>query len=117
MLIKYHEGLSDDNIEQQLAETLRENHFSGWNCLSICHLSFITLGIYGDKNKNIADQLFDSYIKWKSNNPKHDDGTFFGEPTIEYVNELRHNMKAVLTMMNNEGITNAQIRNALRPSH
>lgn len=44
-------------------------------------------GVNGEECSTLAEQLLDRYIEYKTHNKFGSDGSFFGNPTVEYAKE------------------------------
>lgn len=98
-----HQGLSDEQVIEQLSTI---NSFEGVNETSISHVILAYLGANGPIAENIATGVLNDYIQYKKENKKDSDGSFFGEPTIEYVtNEINNANKMKRKMIMNNIIT------------
>jgi hypothetical protein len=89
MCITCHKGLSDEVYLSKLKETLINPQFSVWNTTSLSHLAIGVVGYNGLECRNLAHQLMTNYIQWKFLNKTTQDGLFFGNPTIQYVHDLK----------------------------
>ena len=71
MCYKCHIGLSDDNIKQQLLDTLIRKNFDEWNTTTISHMFIIGSGMNGNVNKKLAIILLDQYIDFLKLQPEN----------------------------------------------
>lgn len=77
--------MDNQTVLEQLKEALDDPKFEMWNETSINHLLIASTGYNGPEAKQCADELVKKYISWKELNTNPSDGTFFGNPTVEYV--------------------------------
>jgi hypothetical protein len=58
-----HQGLSDENIENQLSEIIRNPEFNIWNDCALNHFLIVGTGYNGKSNQIKANKLLDMY-RW-----------------------------------------------------
>jgi len=70
MCLDCHNNLSDDQIQKQLENALRNPQFEKWNSTSVNHMKIAASGHNGLKCKLLAEQLLEEYEQWKKFNTK-----------------------------------------------
>jgi len=110
MCIKCHSGLDDTSVLNDLNNSLKKSDLSGWNETSISHIILAYIGINGKEASKSAEKLMLKYIRWKKCNPKQHDGSFFGEPTVEFVEDARKEADILREKLSEKGITSEQLK-------
>lgn len=108
MCLKCHSNMSDAGILKQLSESLVEPKFDQWNTTSISHLCLAYIGVNGQEVSVIGKQLLDNYVSWKTENGNSRDGTFFGNPTVKYVNDIITGADKMIAYMKEHNITDVK---------
>lgn len=110
MCIKCHSGLDDTSVLNHLNNSLRKSDLSGWNETSISHIVIPYIGINGKEASKLAKKLMLKYIRWKKYNPKENDGSFFGEPTVQFVQDAKKEADILREKFSKKGITPKQLK-------
>lgn len=110
MCLQCHSGLSDSIVLEQLKESLDNPNFKVWNETSISHVSLAAIGVNGKEAQKVGRQLLINYIMWKRENKNPADGTFFGNPTVEYVKEVLDNVNNSVQKFKDERLSYEQIK-------
>lgn len=85
MCLKCHECMKDENIEQNLIDTLNNPNFNEWNGTSLYHLSLSAIGLNGFNNQKMSIQLLNKYVEYKKQHINSPDNSFFGQPSYDRV--------------------------------
>jgi hypothetical protein len=85
MCIRCHQKIPDDKVIEMLKESFNNPQFEQWNNTSISHLCIASLGFNGLEARDLSNNLMKKYIEWKRLHPNKNDGTFFGNPTVQFV--------------------------------
>jgi len=105
-----HSGLSDESVISQLQTAVNNPKFEVWNETSISHMYIAAVGANGPTAQKLAKQLLDRYVQWKEQNSFESDGSFFGNPTVDYVKKVIDEVDVAVNKFNKLGYTKEQIR-------
>ena len=64
MCFSCHQGLSDDNILNQLKNALSDPQFHQWNTTSFNHIKLAIMGLNGEECHDLAVQLAEQFYVW-----------------------------------------------------
>lgn len=109
MCLSCHQGLSDEEVISQLKDSIKDPQYELWNETSISHMMISGMGTNGMEAQKLAIQLLDGYVNWKKNNKYSSDGTFFGNPNVEYVELVIEEMNKKIAYFKENNFSQQQI--------
>lgn len=69
MCFQCHMGLTDEQITNQLRETVENPSFEKWNTTSVSHLAIAATGHNGEPARQLGLELLLKFIEWRRTKP------------------------------------------------
>ncbi|XWV25430.1 putative ORFan [Tupanvirus deep ocean] len=110
MCLRCHQSMSNEQVENDLANTQSDPKFEVWNATSLSHLTIAAFGLNGPTAQKYAMELFEKYIEYKKNHPNGNDDTFFGSPSHTSAKKQLDKINQFVKISNDNKLTDKDIR-------
>ncbi|XWV26758.1 hypothetical protein QJ857_gp0296 [Tupanvirus soda lake] len=113
MCLRCHQSMTNEQVENDLANTRLDPKFEVWNATSLSHLTITAFGLNGPRAQKDAIELFEKYIAYKKDHPKDNDDSFFGSPSYANAKKQLEKINQFIKIVNENNLTNMDIRTML----